>query len=58
MPDYSKGSVSFFETKIFQDWIKAKGYKWPPVNLWERDALYSEFQRESFSGESDAEVLS
>ena len=48
MPDYSKGSVSIFETKPFQDWVKAKGYRWPPMRFDERDALYSEFMRDGF----------
>lgn len=47
MPDYSKGSVSLTETKVFQGWITAKGYRWPPANLTERDALVCQFQREA-----------
>jgi hypothetical protein len=46
MPDYSKGSVSLTETKVFQDWIAAKGHRWPPFNLTERDSLVCQFQRE------------
>lgn len=54
MPDYRKGSVSLFETKPFQDWIKAKGYSWPPVSLDERDVMYSEFMRDGFAAGSPA----
>jgi hypothetical protein len=48
--------VSIFETKPFQDWVKAKGYRWPPVRLDERDAMYSEFMRDGFAArfQSDA----
>lgn len=48
VPDYRKGSVSIFETKPFQDWIKAKGYSWPPVSLDERDVMYNEFMRDGW----------
>lgn len=54
MPDYSKGSVSFFETKIFQDWVKSKGYAWPPVDLYGREDLFHEFHRELMTTHSDA----
>jgi hypothetical protein len=56
MPDYSKGSVSIFETKPFQDWVKAKGYRWPPVRLNERDLMYSEFMRDGFAAHSQSET--
>lgn len=49
MPDYRKGSVSLFETKPFQDWLKTKGYIWPPAHFDERDALYNEFMRDGFA---------
>jgi hypothetical protein len=46
MPDYSKPPAILTETKMFQDWLKEKGYRWPPTSLDERDARVIEWQRE------------
>ena len=54
MPDYSKPAVAFVDTAIFRDWLKSKGYTWPPERWQERDARVCQFWRE-LHGESTEE---
>lgn len=43
MPDYSKKPILFTDTKLFRDWLKEKGYAWPPANFLEGGNREREF---------------
>lgn len=49
MPDYSKPPVVFTQTRMFQDWLKSKSYRWPPATEDERAARILEWQREGLT---------
>ena len=50
MPDYSRAPIYFTDTPMFQNWLKAKEYAWPPASaatFREREDREREFWRES-----------